>query len=223
MKILKFGGTSVGTEENVRKIGEIILNQKDHVIVIVSALSGITDQLLSIARNAASGEETSAELSKVRARHEDMTRALLLNKGSDQTIESLRQLFDELEKIIQGVRLIGELTPKTLDKVLGFGERMSSLLISRFLDVRLIDSASLIRTDKAFGKANVDFDFTYRAIKEACSSLKKVAIAPGFISSSAEGSLTTLGRGGSDYTAALFAAALNARTLEIWTDRKSVV
>jgi bifunctional aspartokinase / homoserine dehydrogenase 1 len=175
MKILKFGGTSVGTAENVRGIGEIVLNQKDSVIVVVSALGGITDQLLSIARKAALGEETTTELSAVWARHEDMARALLINKSSDLTILSLRQLFDELEKIIQGVRLIGELTPKTLDKVLGFGERMSSLLISRFLDVRLIDSASLIRTDQTFGKANVDIEFTYQAIREACSSLKSAA------------------------------------------------
>lgn len=218
MKILKFGGTSVGTQENVRKIGEIVLNQKDNVIVVVSALGGITDQLLSVARKAASAKETTADLASVWSRHEQMARAILNKKSLDQTLKSLRLLFDELEKIIQGVRLIGELTPKTLDKVLGFGERMSSLLISRFLDVRLIDSASLIRTDQTFGKANVDFEFTYKAIKEACKSLKKTAVAPGFISSSAEGSMTTLGRGGSDYTAALFAAALNAKTLEIWTD-----
>jgi bifunctional aspartokinase / homoserine dehydrogenase 1 len=218
MKILKFGGTSVGTEENVRRIGEIVINQKDKVIVVVSALGGVTDQLLSIARKAASGEATTKELASVWSRHEEMAKALLIHKGSDQTIQSLRSLFEELEKIIQGVNLVSELTPKTLDKVLGFGERMSSLLISCYLDVQLIDSGALIRTDQTYGKANVDFEFTYRAIKEACSSLKRAAVAPGFISSYADGSMTTLGRGGSDYTAALFAAALNAKTLEIWTD-----
>ncbi len=218
MKILKFGGTSVGTEENIRKVGEIVFNQKDIVIIVVSALGGITDQLLSATRKAASGEETTGELSIIRTRHEDLANGLLIKKETDNTFQALRKLFDELEKIIQGVRLIGELTPKTLDKVLGFGERMSSLIISRFLNAPLIDSASLIRTDQTFGKANVNFDYTYKGIKEACKSLGKVAVAPGFISSADDGSMTTLGRGGSDYTAALFAAALNAKTLEIWTD-----
>ncbi len=218
MKVLKFGGTSVGSEENVRRIAEIVLNQKDKVIVVVSALGGVTDELLMIARKAATGEKMTSQLSKIRARHENMILALVGDKNLNQTIQKLGELFDELEKIIQGIKLIGELTPKTLDKVLSFGERMSSLIISRYLDVRLIDSASLIRTDKTFGKAAVDIEYTYKAIKEDCKSLKGIALAPGFISSSADGSMTTLGRGGSDYTAALFAAALNAKTLEIWTD-----
>ena len=134
------------------------------------------------------------------------------------TIDALKPLFDELDKIIQGVTLIGELTPKTLDKILGFGERLSSLLISRFLNVPLIDSMSVIKTDKNFGKANVDFDLTYQLISEATQKVEQFAVAPGFISSASDGSMTTLGRGGSDYTAALFAAAVNARQLEIWTD-----
>jgi aspartokinase/homoserine dehydrogenase 1 len=212
MKILKFGGTSVGTEENVRRIREIVLNQRDNVIVVVSAMGGVTDQLLTIARKATSGEEATVELSKIWTRHEEMTRALLSDSSAIHVIEKLRLLFDELEKIIQGVRLIGELTPKILDKVLGFGERMSSVLISSFLEVQLLDSAALIRTDQSYGKANVDFEFTYKAIKEASKSLDMTAVAPGFVSSSADGSMTTLGRGGSDYTAALFAAALNAKT-----------
>ena len=218
MKILKFGGTSVGSEENVRRIGEIVLHQGEEVIVVVSALNGVTDQLLLIAQKAASGKDSTAELNAIFARHEEMAKHLLSKSNFDQSLQLMRLLFDELEKIIQGVKLIGELTPKTLDKVLGFGERMSSILISRYLDVQLIDSASLIRTDKLFGKANVDFEITYELIREACLPLKSVAVAPGFISSSADGSITTLGRGGSDYTAALFAAALNAKKLEIWTD-----
>ena len=218
MKILKFGGTSVGSEENVRRIGEIVLSQKEDIIVIVSALNGITDQLLSIARTAVSGHGSANELASIWTRHQEMARRLLNKRNSDQTISSLRVLFDELERIIQGVILLGELTPKTLDKILGFGERMSATIISRYLDVQLIDSASLIRTDRFFGRANVDFEITYQLIRDACLPFKRAAIAPGFISSSADGSMTTLGRGGSDYTAALFAAALNATKLEIWTD-----
>ena len=218
MKILKFGGTSVGSVENVRRIGEIVLNQHHKIIVVVSALGGVTDQLLAVARKAASGVKINGELTAIRTRHYEMIDGLFNKEDSIKSIQALQPLFDELEKIIQGVSLIGELTPKTLDKVLGFGERLSSILISRFLNVPLIDSAEVIRTDRNFGKANVDFELTYRLISEKCSTIEHFAVAPGFISSAPDGSLTTLGRGGSDYTAALFAAAVNAEQLEIWTD-----
>ncbi len=216
MKILKFGGTSVGSEENVRKIGNIVQGQKTGIIVVVSALGGVTDQLLAIATTAASGCDFTADLTAIRSRHEQMINDLFAEKTSTQ--QKLQPLFDDLEKIIQGVKLIGELTPKTLDKILSFGERMSSVLISQYLNVPLIDSAALIRTDRNFGRANVDLEYTYKKISEHYGKYKGIAVAPGFISSAADGTITTLGRGGSDYTAALFAAALNAEKLEIWTD-----
>jgi len=185
---------------------------------VVSALGGVTDQLLAVAQKAASGVKINGELTAIRTRHEEMIHGLFDEAKTATTIQALQPLFDELEKIIQGVTLIGELTPKTLDKILGFGERLSALLISRFLDVQLIDSLAVIRTDRNFGKANVDFELTYKLITEVCATIKQFAVAPGFISSSADGSMTTLGRGGSDYTAALFAAAVHAERLEIWTD-----
>ncbi len=218
MKILKFGGTSVGSVENVRRIGEIVLNQQEKIIIVVSALGGVTDQLLAVAKKAASGLKINGELIAIRSRHEEMISGLFAPERTGQVVNLLQPLFDELDKIIQGVTLIGELTPKTLDKILGFGERCSSLLISQFLNVQLIDSMSVIKTDRNFGKAIVDFDLTYRLIAEVCSSVKQFAVAPGFISSASDGSITTLGRGGSDYTAALFAAAVHADRLEIWTD-----
>jgi len=218
MKILKFGGTSVGSVENVRRIGDIVLKQPDKIIVVVSALGGITDLLLAVAQRAASGARINGELSAIRTRHEDMIHGLFNDEDSAKAIQALQPLFDELEKIVQGVSLIGELTPKTLDKVLGFGERLSSILISRYLNVQLIDSYLVIRTDRNFGKANVDFEVTYKLISEVCAEVEQFAVAPGFISSAADGSMTTLGRGGSDYTAALFAAAVQAESLEIWTD-----
>ena len=218
MKILKFGGTSVGSEENVRRIGEIVKSEKDNIIVVVSALNGVTDQLLSIAKTAASGQGLTNELASIRDRHELMSRALMNKKKSESAILSINHLYDELEKIIQGVSLIGELTPKTLDKVLGFGERMSSILISHFLDATLINSAEVIRTNSNYGKANVNLEITYGLIRQACSQAGSVIVAPGFIASGGDGSMTTLGRGGSDYTAALFAAAMDADKLEIWTD-----
>jgi len=218
MKILKFGGTSVGSIENVRRIGEIVLNQQDKIVVVVSALGGVTDQLLAVAQQAASGVKINGVLTSIRTRHEEMIKGLFNNEDSTKTIQALQPLFDELEKIVQGVTLIGELTPKTLDKILGFGERLSSILISRYLNVQLIDSLAVIRTDRTFGKANVDFELTYQLISEVCARIDHFAVAPGFISSASDGSMTTLGRGGSDYTAALFAAAVHADQLEIWTD-----
>jgi len=218
MKILKFGGTSVGSIENVRRIGEIVLNQQDKIVVVVSALGGVTDQLLAVAQQAASGVKINGELTSIRTRHEEMIKGLFNVEDSTITIQALQPLFDELEKIVQGVTLIGELTPKTLDKILGFGERLSSILISKFLNVQLIDSFAVIRTDRTFGKANVDFELTYQLISEVCATIDHFAVAPGFISSTSDGSMTTLGRGGSDYTAALFAAAVHAEQLEIWTD-----
>jgi aspartokinase/homoserine dehydrogenase 1 len=218
MIVLKFGGTSVGSVENVKRIAEILKSQHEKIIVVVSALGGVTDKLLAVAQKAAMGVKTDGELIAVRTRHEEMINGLFKVDDAEKTIFSLQPLFDELEKIIQGVSLIGELTPKTLDKILGFGERLSSLLISRYLNVQLIDSIAVIKTDRNFGKANVDLDITYKLISEACSSVDNIAVAPGFISSAGDGSITTLGRGGSDYTAALFAAAVNADRLEIWTD-----
>jgi len=218
MKILKFGGTSVGSAENIKRIGEIVLNQHEKIIVVVSALGGVTDLLLAAAQKAASGVKVNGELVAIRVRHEQIIAELFKNEEVILIEESLKPLFEELEKIVQGVTLIGELTPKTLDKILGFGERLSSTLISRYLNVPLLDSLSLIRTDRNFGKANVDFDLTYQLISEASEQVEQFAVAPGFISSASDGSMTTLGRGGSDYTAALFAAAVNAVQLEIWTD-----
>jgi len=218
MKILKFGGTSVGSVENVRRIGEIVLNQHDKIIVVVSALGGVTDQLLAVAQQAASGVKINGELVSIRTRHEDLIKGLFNEENSIKTMQALQPLFDELEKIVQGVTLIGELTPKTLDKILGFGERLSSILISRFLNVQLIDSLAVIKTDRNFGKANVNFELTYLLIADVCATIDHIAVAPGFISSAPDGSMTTLGRGGSDYTAALFAAAVHAEQLEIWTD-----
>jgi aspartokinase/homoserine dehydrogenase 1 len=151
-------------------------------------------------------------------RHEQIMTGLFDQDSLEEVTVKMKNLFDELEKILQGVRLIGELTPKTLDKVLGFGERLSSLFIARYLDAILIDSSALIRTDSSHGKAKVDVALTYQLISETCTGLPKTAVAPGFISTSQDGTPTTLGRGGSDYTAALFAAALDAEKLEIWTD-----
>ncbi len=218
MKVIKFGGTSVGSVENVKKIDEIVRSQQSDLVVVVSAVGGVTDLLVAAANAGAKGNEISSFLEEIWERHERLLAGLFDSITIEEVKVKMKKLFDDLEKILQGVRLIGELTPKTLDKVMGFGERLSSLFIARYLDAEWIDSAANIRTDKNHGRAGVDFNVTYDLIRQCCSGLKKTAVAPGFISSASDGTMTTLGRGGSDYTAALFAAALNAEKLEIWTD-----
>jgi aspartokinase/homoserine dehydrogenase 1 len=188
MKILKFGGTSVGSADNIRRIGEIVSSQQESIIVVVSALGGITDQLLSVAKRAANGIDPIGELSLIWNRHES-TINNLLTAEKESCLSAVKLLYEELEKIVQGVRLTGELTPKTLDKILGFGERMSSIVISHFLKAPLLDSSKVIRTDRHHGKANVDFPITYELIKQSWSSKDKVTVAPGFISSAGDGSM----------------------------------
>lgn len=220
MKVLKFGGTSVGSAENIRRVNNILMGEHDDLIVVVSALGGITDKILSAAKMAAIGTGYfQAELTEITTRHIDTINQLFEGKKQDDVRRKVRILLEELEKIIHGISLIGELTPKTLDKVVGFGERMSSLIISKFVSGAVwFDSSKLIRTNSDFGKAIVDFNVTNQLITEAFKTFKGIAIVPGFISGNESGEYTTLGRGGSDYTGAIMAAAVDASSLEIWTD-----
>jgi len=220
MKVLKFGGTSVGSAENIQKVREILIGQVDDVIVVVSALGGITDMILSAAKMAAIGTGYfQAELTEINTRHFDVIENLFEGEKQAEVNEKIQVLLEELERIVHGVSLIGELTPKTLDKIIGFGERLSSLIISEYIpSSQLFDSSKLIRTNSDFGKAIVNFDMTNTLISSAFGSFSGIAIVPGFISSNEAGEYTTLGRGGSDYTGAIMAAAMNASSLEIWTD-----
>ena len=220
MKVLKFGGTSVGSAENIQKVKEILMGQDDDVIVVVSALGGITDKILSAAKMAAIGTGYfQAELTEIRTRHFEAIEKLFEGKKQEEVSKKVSVLLDELDRIVQGVSLIGELTPKTLDKIAGYGERLSSLIISEYIpSAKWFDSAKLIRTNSDFGKATVNFGLTNQLIRTAFVSFSGIAIVPGFISSNEAGEYTTLGRGGSDYTGAIMAAAVDASSLEIWTD-----
>jgi len=220
MKVLKFGGTSVGSAENIEKVKDILMGQDDDVIVVVSALGGITDKILSAAKMAAIGTEYfQAELTEINTRHYQTIEKLFVAKKQAEVKAKTTILLEELERIIHGVSLIGELTPKTLDKIGGFGERLSSLIISEFIpEAKWFDSSKLIKTNSDFGKAIVDFGQTNQLILAAFASFSGIAIVPGFISSNDAGEYTTLGRGGSDYTGAILAAAMDVASLEIWTD-----
>jgi bifunctional aspartokinase / homoserine dehydrogenase 1 len=218
MKVLKFGGTSVGSAENIRKVKEIVLRQKEDTIVVVSALGGVTDLILNAARIAATGVgDFHPVLAEIKKWHKQAIDDLF--NGSGAMVYIAEELLDELEQILTGITLVGELTPKTLDRIAGIGERISSHLVAQFIPgaVRK-DTAELIQTDSNFGKARVDFVITNQKIRQEFADFSGIAVMPGFIAKNAKGEFTTLGRGGSDYTAAIVAAALEVDSLEIWTD-----
>jgi aspartokinase/homoserine dehydrogenase 1 len=217
MKVLKFGGTSVGSAENIKLVKEIVQSQNDDVIVVVSALGGITDKILTAARNAASGTgDFHTELTEIRKKHDETLLKLFNGSGSIKYI--VDELLDELEQILTGITLVGELTAKTLDRIAGIGERISSHIVAQFIGVERKDSSEFIQTDSNFGKAAVNFNVTNQQIQETFKNFKGIAVSPGFISKNNKGEFTTLGRGGSDFTAAIIAAALDVEILEIWTD-----
>ncbi len=219
MKVLKFGGTSVGSIENLRRVKDIVSEVDDDVIVVVSALGGITDKVLTLAKTAATYKTFDAdEMNGIAERHLEAVAALVHSEAKAVTEKKVLAHLSELENLIKGVSMVGELSDRTLDRIGGMGERLSSVIVAAYFDAHLIDSAALIQTDSTFLKAEVDFETTNTRIASALKNFKGVAVAPGFVASNGQRIPTTLGRGGSDFTASIFAAALNANSLEIWTD-----
>ena len=226
MKLMKFGGTSVGSPESLQLVKQIIENEKEKepAIVVVSALDGVTDRLLlaaDFALNGNSGYKTL--LGEIIGRHEEIIEKMLTSHPSKEEVErKVQQLFDELQNILRGVFLIGDLSQKTSDKIVSYGERLSSLIISKIIDgARLYDASVFIKTTQQFNHHIPDLELSNELIKETFSKMPPphVAVVPGFISSSRDNhDITNLGRGGSDYTASIIAAAMNASVLEIWTD-----
>ena len=217
MKVLKFGGTSVGSAKNIKKVKSIVQQQKGDVLVVVSALGGITDKILTAAHNATTVTGNfHTNFTEIKKQHEETIQELF--NGSGEIISIVNELLNELEQILTGITLVGELTAKTLDRIAGIGERISSHIVAQFIGGKRFDSSELILTDSNFGRAMVDFTITNAKLKEAFKDFSGVAVLPGFISKNSKGEFTTLGRGGSDYTAAIVAAALDVEILEIWTD-----
>ena len=227
MQVLKFGGTSVANAENIRKVSCIIQKaaKTEPVLAIVSALGGITDVLLQAARKAAQGTEDYKQLlEQAELRHLEVVKELIPVVKQSSSLSLVKKQFNEIDDICNGIFLLGELTERTTDKILSYGELISSQIISAALQANGIenawkDSRDLIVTDSSFTHAVVDFSATNEKIQRYVAGKKSnVHILPGFIASDVNGITTTLGRGGSDYTAAIVAAAVNATALEIWTD-----
>ena len=226
MKVLKFGGSSVANADNIKKVVTIVLQpQYNNSIVVVSALGGVTDLLIATGTDAANGKESYKEtLLALEKRHIETAQSLLPINNQSGCISSIKQSFNELEDICEGVFRLAELSARTKDRIISFGELLSSKIISFYIQstgtaIEWIDSRKAIKTNSNFGFAAVDFVATTASIQAIISaSSNTLFIAPGFIASDANGFTTTLGRGGSDYTASIYAAAVKASDVEIWTD-----
>lgn len=220
MKVLKFGGTSVGSPERIRGVKKIIESQSSPCLIVISAFQGITDDLKHLSELASiRDDEYEKLLDKVIDKHIDFAKQLIARSKLDVLIKDIKNISADLRETLNGIYLLRELSKHSLDQILGTGEVLSSLIISNLIDdCHLIDSRNFIKTDSNFGFANVDFVKTDSLITKSLAGLSQRIIAPGFIASNERGDTTTLGRGGSDYSASIFAAALNADVLEIWTD-----
>ncbi len=229
MKVLKFGGTSVANSDNIRKVIDIVKNKQEQVVIVVSALGGITNTITQCAELASRrNPEYQILIAEIESKHIEAARDLITNGKLREVNNIVKELIKELNDICHGVYLLQEISPKTKDYLLGFGERMSALIISEAfnslnINTKHIDARELIVTDENYGNANVDFDASYDQINEKLQGISDNIVVNGFIATSKFRNQTTLGRGGSDYTAAILANALNANILEIWTDVSGVM
>ncbi|SHG91388.1 bifunctional aspartate kinase/homoserine dehydrogenase I [Pedobacter caeni] len=226
MNILKFGGTSVGSLQSITALLSILKDQQgaENPIVVLSAMSGVTNALVEMAENAGHGSDYSEELKIIEKKHFDVIRALLPANAQNPVLTKLKIYFNELEEILQSVYNLRELSLQTKDLILSYGERCSTVMISHiakqsFSNALYVDGSELIKTDHNFGQAKVNTYLTETLIRDFQeSNSDKLLFVTGFIASNDDGRITTLGRGGSDYTAAIWGSALNAGEIQIWTD-----
>lgn len=224
MKVLKFGGTSVGSVESIHSLKRIVEKEARHqpVVVVVSALGGITDKLISTSQLAVEGDENwKKEYEQMVERHHKIVDTIITNtKDRELLFNKVDTLFTELHSIYYGVYLIHDLSQKTLDTIVSYGERLSSNIVSTFVrGSKLYDAREFIKTEVVNGKNTLDSELTTKLVIDTFKDLPRVSLVPGFIATDKNsGDTTNLGRGGSDYTAAIIAATLGAKTLEIWTD-----
>ena len=222
MKIMKFGGTSVGSVDSIQKVKQIVESEKDSVIVVVSALGGITDQLIRTASMATRGDIAyEAEFDGMVRRHDEMIQQVIPSGNKKRALEKkIHALLDELKDIYQGLYLLKDISSNMEDTVVSYGERLSSLIVGALIEgAEVFDSRSFMKTERKHNKHLLASEISEQLIRDTFNELPKVSVVPGFISSDKfTGRVTNLGRGGSDYTAAVIAAVLDASVLEIWTD-----
>ena len=224
MKVLKFGGTSVGSVQSILSLKRIVENEakRQPVIVVVSALSGITDKLISTAMTALRHDDHwKREFDAMVDRHHKMIDTIITdNKKREDLFNRVDSLFEQLRSIYYGVYLIHDLSQKTQDTIVSYGERLSSNIVATLIGgAKWFDARKFIKTERKNNKHTLDSELTAKLVRDAFSDMPRVSLVPGFISRDRDtDEITNLGRGGSDYTAAILAAALNAEVLEIWTD-----
>ncbi len=232
MKILKFGGSSIKTPKRIKQIINIVTKSgasKGNMAVIVSAFGGVTDDLIQICNIAATGNESyKINLEELENRHFEAIKYLIDINIQNSVIANVKLLFNELEDVLHGVLLIKELSNKSSDFILSFGERLSANIISEAfkqagIKTEFLDARNVIETDNTFGSALVDLENSTKKITEYFNNHKSLQIVTGFIAATSNNETTTLGRGGSDYTASLLATVLNAKEIEIWTDVSGIL
>jgi aspartokinase/homoserine dehydrogenase 1 len=237
MKVMKFGGTSVQNAQRIREVGRIIAaeDSTDGLVVVCSAMKGVTDDLIAVARTAASlGTGYETILAAIQSRHHGVVFELLSEPKAAVFWRELENQMTELAEMVQGIALIGECSLRTLDLVMSFGERLNNQICTAYvaslgLITQYVDARTLVVTDDTFGNGQVDFAASYQRIAQRFGVLwgqnpnGQIAMVTGFIGANADGVTTTLGRNGSDYTASIFGAALEAIAIEIWTDVDGVL
>jgi aspartokinase/homoserine dehydrogenase 1 len=232
MKVFKFGGSSVGTPDRIKKVISIIAGSKNNdeqIAVVVSAFQKVTDQLIQMSTMASEGKtDYKTHFSKLEERHKNTVKDLIKPENLDCVLKSVEELLKDLSNVLYGIYLVKELSHKTQDYVLSFGERLSAYIISEAaknhgVDAEYLDCRSLLKTDDSFGSARVDFSITNSNIQKYFQEHKVLQVITGYIGSTERNETTTLGRGGSDYTASIFGAALDAEEIQIWTDVDGVM
>ncbi|RNA63900.1 bifunctional aspartate kinase/homoserine dehydrogenase I [Chryseobacterium nematophagum] len=227
MKILKFGGTSVANAQNILNVESIIKkeSQKNRIIVIVSALHSVTDHLIQAAEQASQKKESYLEIIKIlENKHLTLVKELIPVVDQSTWLSFVKKYFNDIEDICHGIFVLGEFTNCIKDKITSYGEFLSSQIIAARLqhaglDCRWMDSSELIKTNSNFTNAKVDFEITEKNVNQyVLENTNTIIVAPGFIAKDQKGNTTTLGRGGSDYTASIIASSVNAKELQIWTD-----
>lgn len=230
MIIMKFGGTSVEDARAIARVTDIVREHlRDRPIVVLSAIAGMTDGLIAMARQAAEGREAEAQavLAHLRERHETIVTELDLSEETRKTLRAeIERHFEQLAHLVRGLAILGELTPRSLDAICSYGERLSTLIAARAMHergipARWLDARQVILTDEMFGRATPLLEKIEEKVKEHLRPLWEqgyVPVTQGYIGATEQGVTTTLGRGGSDFTAALLGAALGAREIQIWTD-----
>ncbi len=223
---MKFGGSSVANAANINKVISIVLEsqkESDNLIVVVSAFGGITNELIKLTTLASKeNDEYKILFNNLCERHNQVIKELIEIEDINQVMQEVNKKYNELGKILKNI-IAKELSPATLDAIVSFGEQLSAYIISEAIKSRgipcgFVDARSIIKTDDNFGEANVDIENSYKLIAKSVKNKGRLFVMGGFIASTHEGATTTLGRGGSDYTASLVGAALNASAVEIWTD-----